>query len=530
MKKMPIILLTFITALTTTLPFAVSSTSGATKERQTVIMETYDSSDGLIPSNVIQIYQDRKGDLWITTEEGVSRYDGKKFQNFTMNDSLPGYIVIAIAEDDKGNLWFGTKNGVSRYDGERFQNFTEQEGLIDNFVGAILKDHNGQLWFHTNKGVVRYDGERFHSVGSQELASMCESSQTIEEDQTGNLWFGTESNGVFRYDGKSFQQFTQKDGLIGDTILAIWEDSAGNLWFGSWGGVSRYDGKTFHNFIAGGNEGFPVSAVREILEDSSGNLWFTGHEGLCEYDGKQFKLYTVEDGLPINWTTTITEDVEENFWVGTQASGIVRLERNFQNLGKGKPIKDKYGNIWCSLSSGIVSKYDGRIFQPYLTQKDGVPKDASLQYIDASGNLWLQSPKGIWKYDGKRITPYLMTEDGMPEDASLDYIDSSGNLWLFGRFNQDVWMYNNKSVQHILTSSGQLQIYDYSLRLGEIQDQFRELLIDIETEPLWFDRRQIDREAFYNLKRICDELREIWVRLDQTLKIFDVLRGGSGNV
>jgi len=99
---------------------------------------------------------------------------------------------------------------------------------------------------------------------------------------------------------------------------------------------------------------------------------------------------------------------------------------------------------------------------------------------------------------------------------------ASGLIYLFGR------KLIRKTVRRTILDV--LGIYDYSLRLGGIQDRFRRLLTKIESEPAWFGRRQIDGEAFYNLRRICDELREVWIRLDQTLKIFDVLKGGSGNV
>ena len=439
MKKTLIILLTFTTVLITLSVLAVDSATGAAKGQQSFVVETYDVSDGLLPGVISAIYQDSKGDLWIGSWSGVSRFDGKQFQNFTMNNGFPSQNVGSIAEDDEGNLWFGSWDGVIRYDGKTFQKFTKQEGLRSNLVYSILKRSSGELWFGTNQGIMRYDGKQFHNVESEFDVG------PIIENKAGNLWFGTRYNGIFKYDGKSFQQFTEKDGLIDNNVLEILEDRAGNLWFGSYGGVSRYNGNTFYKFFAGGDKGFPMTSVRSILEDSSGNLWFTGHEGLCEYDGKQFKLYTVEDGLPTNQTREVIEDWEGNIWIGTLDAGIVRLERNFQNLDPGNPIKDKDGNIWCSQSSGIVSKYDGRIFQPHLTQKDGIPNDAKLQYIDTSGNLWLQAPRGIWKYDGERITTYL--SDGIPPNASLVYIDSSGNLWL--NSDNDIWMYDGKDIQHI---------------------------------------------------------------------------------
>jgi len=469
MKK--IILLISIVAIITIISFAVNGASEATKRLQSFVIETYDASDGLISGIVRQIYQDRKGDLWIGTSEGISRYDGKQFHNFTTKDGLSGNPVFAIAEDDGGNLWLGTGNGLSRYDGKKFQSFSEQASLVGVRVTAILKDDNGQLWCNTDGGLIRYNGERFHNVGPRDLISGV-SSQMIE-DQNGNLWFGT-GNGVFKYNGESFQQFTAEDGLIGNIVYAVLEDSTGNLWFGSIDGISKYDGNTFYNFRVDGDEGFPVSRVQGILEDSSGNLWFAGYKGLCMYNGEEFKLYTVDDGLPISWTTRIIEDLEGNLWIGTQGAGMVRLERNFQNLGinpeelkvlRGGPIKDKAGNIWCNLSKGIVSKYNGQIFQTYLMGIDGVPKDTFLQYIDASGNLWFQSPKGIWKYDGKSLIPYLTTEDMLPKGALLQHIDSSGNLWLRrGTAAYDsIWMYDGKNIQQILTDENASVVLEDSI-------------------------------------------------------------------
>jgi ligand-binding sensor domain-containing protein/AAA+ ATPase superfamily predicted ATPase len=434
------------------------------------VFETFDSSDGLVPGITKDIYQDHKGDLWIATSEGLSRYNGRQFQNFTTKEFFAGAEVNAIAGDDEGNLWIGTDNGLMRYDGKTFQDFNEQAGLTgqvtgENRVYSIFKDSRGYLWLSTAQGILRYDGEQFSRIGPKEIAPSTTPAQLIAEDRTGNLWFGTGSNGVFKYDGKRFQQFTTEwDGLIANTIIAVYADTKGNLWFGSWDGVSRYDGTRFHTLRAksrGGRVEFSMTSVRAILEDSSGHFWFTGHEGLCEYDGEQFYLYTVKDGLPRNWTNTLLEDHEGNLWAGTWGAGIVRLERNFRNLGQnpmqgtislGRPIKDKGGNIWCSLSIGAVHRYNGQTFEPYLTQEDGVPKDARLQYVDVFGNLWLQSPEGIRKYDGKRVIPYLTAKDGMPEGASLRYVDSSGNLWLRVK-ERDILMYDGEDIQYIFTDS-----------------------------------------------------------------------------
>lgn len=70
------------------------------------------------------IVQDRNGYFWLASWEGIIRYDGTTFTNFTNQDSLRRYRAFSVLEDKAGNIWFGTENGVSYYDGKTFTNFS----------------------------------------------------------------------------------------------------------------------------------------------------------------------------------------------------------------------------------------------------------------------------------------------------------------------------------------------------------------------------------------------------------------------
>src|SRR4026207_1901212 len=65
----------------------------------------YDTKDGLASSTVYCICQDRKGYIWFATDNGVSRFDGKTFKNFTTEDGLTDNEVLSIADDSKGRVW-----------------------------------------------------------------------------------------------------------------------------------------------------------------------------------------------------------------------------------------------------------------------------------------------------------------------------------------------------------------------------------------------------------------------------------------
>ena len=86
------------------------------------------------------------------------------WRTYSLDSGLPGMRIEHIVEDSEGYLWFATwDNGVSRFDGGEFQNFTKQDGLVDDCVNFVLQDNRDRLWFGTLNGVCWYDGADFHN-------------------------------------------------------------------------------------------------------------------------------------------------------------------------------------------------------------------------------------------------------------------------------------------------------------------------------------------------------------------------------
>ena len=85
---------------------------------------------------------------------GVSRFDGKNWQNFTKEQGVAGNIIYSVAVGNNGDMWFGTNEGLSRFDGKNWYNFTRKEGLLDNNVYAIAVTANDQVWVGSKSGVV----------------------------------------------------------------------------------------------------------------------------------------------------------------------------------------------------------------------------------------------------------------------------------------------------------------------------------------------------------------------------------------
>ena len=76
------------------------------------------------------------------------------FRHFSTDQGLSTSETYHAFQDSKGYIWISTTNGVSRFDGYTFQNFEEQDGLADNIIFETIEDYKGRIWFDV------YDGNR----------------------------------------------------------------------------------------------------------------------------------------------------------------------------------------------------------------------------------------------------------------------------------------------------------------------------------------------------------------------------------
>jgi len=386
---------------------------------------SYFASDRFIPveelggEEISAIAADDQGQLWFGTGvNGVHRFDGNEWTEFTVTDGLAGDQVYTIVVDRQGQLWFGTITGLSRYDQGTMAHFTTADGLANNGVLSILEDRHGNLWFGTLDGVSRYDGTTFTSL--EPLAGWAV--WAMVEDRDGNLWFGDGRGkgrmGAMRYDGTRFTRFTREDGLADDNVRSIFEDRQGRLWFSSRNesGLSRFDGENWVYFTK--TDGLGGNEVENMLEDRHGNLWFaTFSEGVSRFDGESWVRFSEPDGLPSQYVKGILEDRQGQLWFSTFGGGISRYDgQTFTNFTMEDGLaydlvypmlEDRRGQLWFGTYGGGISRYDGRLFQS-LSRQDGLIFDAVHALLeDRNGDIWIGTEGGITCYRSSQTLPQV---------------------------------------------------------------------------------------------------------------------------
>lgn len=295
-------------------------------------------------------YLDNSGNMWFTTlREGVFRYDGNTFKNYTIKDGLCSNKVNVVIQAQDGLLWFGTSEGLCSYNGDKFVNF------------PLPKKHVPEVSPETG----------FPSRISREVLSLI-------QDKKGIFWIGTISDGAYRFDGKTFTSFLRFEGRVhpddnvyNNCIQSIVEDNDGNIWFTSQthGGITRYDGQKMTNFTK--EDGLPDDMIFSSFKDSDGVLWFgTLDKGLISYNEGTFKYYNENDGLNNNMVSCFHQSKSGKLWIGSFRESTVTWfdGTSFTSLPFDIDEKlvelrfiaeDKDGSVWFGGRYGLLWRYDG---------------------------------------------------------------------------------------------------------------------------------------------------------------------------
>jgi len=280
------------------------------------------------------ILQDRKGNIWFATWEGIIKYDGTTFTNFTNQDSLRRHRVFTILEDLRGNLWFGTiGSGIYFYDGKTFTNYTTKDGLVNDKVLCLYEDKKGFIWIGTEKGISRYDGKDFKNYNIEEGSFINNDINAIVEDNKGTFWIGTRGR-AYNFDGENFTSIKNNEGNNFNNVRTIIKDSNGMMWLGGDGGLNEFNNNTFTNhskefvgYIYEDKKGYiwtsstanknmqtwvltryeillhpflkitpsviepEVGMLFGIMEDRNDDIWFGYLGGACRYDGISFEYF-----------------------------------------------------------------------------------------------------------------------------------------------------------------------------------------------------------------------------------------------
>jgi ligand-binding sensor domain-containing protein/serine phosphatase RsbU (regulator of sigma subunit) len=379
-------------------------------------------------------------------------------------EGLAQSTVYDIMQDKNDYLWLGTRAGVSRFNGKEFVNYSLENGMAENGVRVIFRDENDLIWFgHNGGGVSTFDGREFH-VFSPPGEIFSSDITDIKRDDQGNLWVCSELSGVLRINkpGKTLieSEYERYIGnLLSDRIYGVFTSRNGTVYFITDAFIKYYKPNE-NSFVNLDLKGMPsYFLITCMYEDSKNNIWFGTHNGgLYKYEAakNKFKIYDIRDGLASNWISTITEDHNGAVWAGTFGGGITlisekglktfNLKNGLNDLKIRSLTEDHEGNMLIGTHEHGLSIFKGEQFISYSTDEGLLNPQIWSVIQDQSGKYWFGTNQGISIYD-ETLPPERQFSDfhklkGKP--IRTIKADRAGRIWI--RVDQEgIFTYNTKT-------------------------------------------------------------------------------------
>lgn len=398
--------------------FFVGITTPTHTFAQQYFFQNYTHAKGLAGNTVNHIFQDKQGYIWFATQGGgVSKFNGQKFTNFGKENGLLCSDVTQIYEDRNQKKWIGTAEGLFSFDGKRFSNFQHYKGLGKKVVYDILVDEENTLWVASLDSGFRYlDGKMFKSISSVTNRSC----YTLCQDSSRTVWIGME-HGIAQYTKGKLIDWSAHPLVINHTFFSSYCDRSGNIWMGSIDGVLLKINpvheieriklpKICENDFIGG-----------ICEDKRGTICLATSHGVFLYDQKNFKQISTANGLSVNSTQTLLCDDEDNLWVGHFNAGADLLYAQNFSLFSFK-YKEENINVTSILPLKnapyfLLGAKDGLYFFNQTLKENflKVNSVSTLQDIevnglseDEEGHIWVCATQGVFEIDVNKTNVTLL--------------------------------------------------------------------------------------------------------------------------
>jgi ligand-binding sensor domain-containing protein len=276
---------------------------------------------GMREVQATQMLRDRDGGLWVgTLSRGIVHIHQGKTDVFSQSDGLTGDTVRSFFEDREGNVWAATENGLDRFRELPVVTYTTEQRLSSNVIGAVLAATDGSVWFDTPDGLNRLkDGQA--TVYGQDGARI--GAGSLFQDSHGRIWVST-ATGVGYLERDRFVSTA----VPGGSVEAITQDVAGDLWIANQNlGLIKVSPTNEIQQIPWDTLGHKDLTLHLAADPLHGGVWAGFYNGGLAWfrEGRVRASYAAAGGLAEGRVNQLRFDREGALWAAT-VGGLSRLK------------------------------------------------------------------------------------------------------------------------------------------------------------------------------------------------------------
>jgi|HubBroStandDraft_4_1064222.scaffolds.fasta_scaffold05501_3 PAS domain S-box-containing protein len=401
---------------------------------------------------------DSDGSLWITsTGDGLRRSPapellrgrikefGTEVESFTAKDGLSDDFVTAILQDREGNIWVGTVNGLDRFRKTNLVPVVFPFKLVrpvwvagdagdvlgDDIPGDVVhvhggrayrdhpppsqalsayRDPSGAIWWLSTHAIYRYEGGKYTTIALPTSFPMpYQGSIEATEDGSGALWVSAEREGLFYRREAVWHRLETESEFAKFPPTTAFTDWMGHAWFGFEGGtiILLNDEKIQRVFPA---DGSPVGSVA-VIGGRGPHIWVGGELGLAFFDGNRLRRVAPADAETFGRVIGVQETSNGSLWLGKSGEVIEIAATEIQKVLVDPSWRVKY-----------------RVFDSF----DGLTGTFETAIQGTDGKLWFSSLKGLVWVDPANILTNALPPPVLIRSVRADgrQADSMANLVL----------------------------------------------------------------------------------------------------
>jgi signal transduction histidine kinase len=332
-----------------------------------------------------------------------------------MADGLSDDTVTGFFQDREGDIWVTTNQGVDRFRDLPVLTYSVREGLSNNSVGAVLAASDGTLWISNFRSL-----DALHPDG------------TVTSIRGGSGFPGQPTGGLT---DKVATSAPAGDRFPGQVVGSLMEDRRKRIWMGIDSGLQIFDGRTFTRVQKPGPR--LTGKINAMVEDRQGGVWALSvspnpHGSLLHFVNDKLVEDVPWDKLPFLRTDALAADPHDGIWIYLRTGAVARWSHNKAeviDLHRGGPnatslhglVALANGFVIGSSSTGLSVIRDGRART--LSVREGLPCANIYSLTDTDDTLWAYSECGAIKLSHSELSRWWNDPASHPRVAVLDALD-----------------------------------------------------------------------------------------------------------
>ena len=441
----------------------------------------YTIEDGISEDIIMSIVEDSDGYIWVGSIEGLFRYDGYHFKEYTHVPNNPNSIPQGFARtmfvSEQGELWLGTYEGLAKYRPETddFQVYDNNNSVLrNNEIWSIDEEASGDILVADASNLYRIDSKTGSLSLLDERIDFPDEIEEIRNEPT-RIWIGTFASGAYIYDKKRRQLYSLKSvnpwGInLPETAVFDIQVIDGLYWVATNAGIAilNNNGEIVKRINKANYPNLKNEIVRTITEKSEGVIWFGTEDGLAVYNKVKDKLIVIDAEmknityLDNQFIRRIYKDSSSSIWLAT-LEGVYRHSSG-SNLLRLYPVataedesgspriwaikEDSKNNLWMATQSAGLNRLNFYDESQALFLSGRTTQLWDLA-IDSSDQIWLATSNGIELYKNEKYN--LKKLDTFLQDEFVGNIYYDGNkIWTWTELDGLVSIDLKKSESYVV--------------------------------------------------------------------------------